>query len=96
MASNNIRDRRNCGLHSAARALGRLMVDIAVLGEVKITDPKYATKKWAGYEIWTAATGTANCGGVNLPVREKDNRAFTVENEKVVGSNVISCEMVTG
>ena len=57
----------------AAQALGRLIVDIAVLQEVKITDSKYATKKWAGYKIRTAAAGTSNCGGVALLVRENDS-----------------------
>ena len=72
------------------------MVNIAVLQEMKITNPKYATKKWAGYEIRTTAAGMANCGGVALLVRENNNWAFTVENEKVIGQNVISCKMVTG
>ena len=40
------------------------MVDITVLQEVKISDPKYAATKWAGYEIQTAVAGTANCGDV--------------------------------
>ena len=96
IASYNIRDGRNGGLQSAARALGRTMVDIAVLQEVKITDTRFATRKWAGYEILTAAAGTANCGGVALLVRESDGHSFSIENAKVIGPNVISCEMVTG
>ena len=48
------------------------MVDIAVLQEVKITDPKFAARKWAGYKILTAAAGTANCGGVALLMKGKD------------------------
>ena len=96
MASYNIRDGQNGGLNSEACTLGRLMVDIAVLQEVKITDPKYATKKWAGYRIRMAAAETANCGGVALLVKENDDWAFTDENKKVIGPNVISCEMVTG
>ena len=62
MASYNIRDGCNGGLQSAARALDRAMVNIAVLQEVKITDAKFAARKWAGYKILTAAAGTANCG----------------------------------
>ena len=76
--------------------MGSAMVDIAVQQEVKITDPKFATRKWAGYKILTAAAGTANCGGVALLVRENDNWAFSVENAKVIGPNIISCELVTG
>jgi hypothetical protein len=49
-----------------------------------------------GYDIRTAASGIANCGGVALLVRENDEFSFTVKNEKVVGPNVISCGMVTG
>ena len=72
------------------------MVDIAVLQEVKITDPKFAARKWAGYKILTAAAGTANCGGIALLVKEKDGGSFSFENAKVIGTNVISCELVTG
>ena len=96
MASYNIRDGRNGGLQLAARALDRSMGDITVVQEVKIKDAKYTTRKWEGYEILTASVGTANCGGVSLLVRENDDWAFTIENEKVVGPNVVSCEMVTG
>jgi hypothetical protein len=45
------------------------MVNIAVVKEVKITDPKYATKSRAGYEIWTAAVETASCRKVALIIR---------------------------
>ena len=64
----------------AARALDRAKIDIAVLQEVK--------------KIMTAGAGTANCGGITLLVKE--NNTFTIENEKVVGPNVISSEMLTG
>ena len=96
MATYNIRDGRQEGLQSATRALGRTGADIAFLQEVKIKDPKFATKRFDGYEIRTAAAGTARCGGVALLVRENNEWAFTVENEKVVGPNVISFELVTG
>ena len=94
VATYNIRDGRAGGLYSAARALGGMGVDIAFVHEVKIEDPVYATKQWAGYDILTSAAGSKNCGGVALMVRETDD--FLVENAKVVGSNVISFEMVTG
>ena len=61
---------------------------------MKIKDAKFATRKWAGYDILTASAGTAKCGGIALLVMEND--AFTIENEKVVCPNVISFEMVTG
>ena len=54
---------------------------------MKIKDAKFATRKWAGYDILTASAGTAKCGGIALLVKEND--AFTIENEKVVGPNVI-------
>ena len=65
-----------------------------MLHEVKIKDPKFATRRWAGHEILTAGAGIANCGGIALLVKEND--AFTIKNEKVVGPNVISFEMLTG
>ena len=94
MASYNIQDGQNVGLQLAARALDKVKVDIAVLQEVKIKDAKFATRKWAGYDILTAATRTASCGGIALPVKE--NEAFTIENEKVVGPNMVSFKMLTG
>ena len=53
------------------------MVNIVMVQEVKITDPKYVTKSRVGYNIQTAAAGTVSCGGVTLLVRENDNWAFT-------------------
>ena len=32
-------------------------VDIAVLQETKIVDPKFATRRYAGYDVVTAAAG---------------------------------------
>ena len=45
IASYNVCDGRNGGLQLAGRALDRAIVDIAVLQEVKITDPKIAARK---------------------------------------------------
>ena len=89
MASYNIRDGQTSGLQSAARALERSMVDITVLQEVKITNLKYALKKWAGCEIQTVAAGTVNCRGVALLVKENSDWAFTVKNKKVIVPNGI-------
>ena len=76
-------------------------VDIAVLQEVKITNPQFATRRYEGYDVLTAAAGRDTngkaggaCGGVALLVRADDKR-FVVENAEVVGKNVISCEVVT-
>ena len=55
-------------------------------------DPAFATKRWAGYEIKTVAAGIASCGGVALLVRE--NEWARVENTKVIGTNVLSFELV--
>ena len=96
ITSYNIRDRRNGGLQSAARPLGKEEVNIAVVQEVKITDPQYANKDSNRYEIWTAALVSQNCGGVALIVQENDRYNFTVENEKTVGPNNVSYKMVCG
>ena len=48
-----------------------------------------------GLRNLTVAAGTANCGGVALLVKEKDDGAFSAENAKVIGPNVISCKRVT-
>ena len=40
-----------------------------------------------GYDIRTASTGTACCGGVTLMAREKHAFTFTVGNEKLAGNN---------
>ena len=63
VATYNILDGRGEGLYSAARALERANVDIAVVQETKILDPAFATKQWAGYEIKLAASGSTSCGG---------------------------------
>ena len=60
--------------------------------ETKFLDPTFATKRWAGYDIKTAAAGTTSCGGVALLARKND--WATVENAKVVGTNVLSFELV--
>ena len=73
-----------------------MMVNISVLQEVTITDPEYATKKWAGYKIRTAAAGTTHCRGMDLLVRENNDLEFTVKNKEVIRPNDMSCEMVTG
>ena len=91
----NICDGWNGGLQLTARALNYVMVDIVVLQEVKISDPNFAARKWVGYKILAAAAGTTNCDGVALLVKEKYGGAFSIKNAKVIGPNVISCELVT-
>ena len=82
-------------MYSAARSLERLNVDVAVIQETKFTNTDFAARKWAGYDILTAAAATTNCGGIALLVKADEQR-FSVENAKVVGPNVISCELITG
>ena len=94
VTSYNIRDGRNEGLLSAARALDHANVDVAVVREVKIKDPKFASKKGFGYSILATAAGTDNCGGVALLAREND--LCSVEEAKPWGPNVISWEMQVG
>ena len=60
--------------------------------ETKILDPTFATKRWAGYEIRSAAAGSVSCGGMASLVRE--NEWVRVENAKVIGANVLSSELV--
>ena len=59
LATYNILDGRQEGLYSAARALEKANVDVAVVQETKILDSNFATKQWVGYEIKTAAAGSA-------------------------------------
>ena len=92
MATYNIRDGRQGGLYSAARALRKSKVDVAVLQETKIAKAKFAPRRAEGYTIRVAPTSGRNCGGVALAVRE--NSLFRTENERIVGPNVISFEMV--
>lgn len=63
LATYNIRDGRQEGLYSAARALSAANVDVAVVQETKIMDPEFATRQWAGYDIKVAASGSVTCGG---------------------------------
>ena len=70
MASYNIRDGRQGGLYSAARALRKSKVDVAVLQETKIAKAKFAPRRAEGYTIRVAPTSGRNCGGVALAVRE--------------------------
>ena len=61
VATYNIRDGRAAGLLSAARAFDHANVDLAVVQEVKLKDPKFAPRTGFGYQIHTTATGTDNC-----------------------------------
>ena len=69
IATWNIRDGRSTGLYSAARALERMNVDVAVVQETKFTNTDFAARKWAGFDILTAAAATKNCGGIALLIR---------------------------
>ena len=84
MATYNILDGRQEGLYSAARTLKAANVDIAVVQETKVLDTDFATKRWAGYEIKTAAASSTSCEGVALLRRKIDFAR---------GTNVISFEL---
>ena len=80
----------------------RLIDQYFDLLQAKILDPKFATWRYAGYDVLTAAAGRNTdgkpggaCGGVALLVKADDKR-FSVENAEVVEENVISCEVITG
>ena len=94
LACYNIRDGRNTGLLSAARALDHANVDVAFLQEVKMMNPKFASRSGYGYTIVTTGAGTARCGGVSLLSRKSD--LFSIEEAKPWGPNVISWEMQVG
>ena len=102
IATYNVRDGRGkgedgeeyLGVVSAARSMGMVGVDVAVLQETKITDPEFVTRSFEGYSILAAAADSDRRGGVALLVRE--NNAFTIENERARGPNVISFELLSG
>ena len=94
VATYNIRDGRNGGLLSVARAFDHTNVDVAVVQEVKLKNPKFAPRTGFGYQIHTTAAGSGSCGGVSLLVRE--NGPFSVEEVKVWGENVLSFELQVG
>ena len=57
----NIHDGRGGELLSTARALDHANVDVAVVQEVKLKDPKFALRTGFGCQIHTTATGTKHC-----------------------------------
>ena len=59
VATYNIQDGRAAGLLS-----DHANVNLAVVQEVKLKDPKFAPRTGFGYQIHTTAAGTDNCGGV--------------------------------
>ena len=101
ISSWNIRNRRNGGLYSAARALNEFgNVDIAVIQEIKFTkkEIKYTTKNYLAYRIRTAQdTRITPAGGVLLLYWEdKSTMPYRVKNNLVVAPNIITFELVTG
>ena len=98
IATYNALDWRNGGLESAERALDLAGVHIAVVQETKFTNADFATKRWAGYTIRNGVAGSINCGGIFLLYKEGvDTRdLYRVENDKVIGTNVIAFELITG
>ena len=88
----NIRDGRQGGLYSVVRALPKSKVDNAVLQETKIEQAKFASRRFKGFTIRVAPTSGRNCGGVALAIR--GNSLFRVKNERIVGPNVISFDLV--
>ena len=74
VATYNIRDGRQEGLYSAARALNKANVNVAVVQETKIMDPEFATRKWAGYDIKVAASGSASWRGGGLTGKRQGGR----------------------
>ena len=65
------------------RALNYANLDVTVVQEVKILDPKFVSNKGFEYFILTTAAGTDNCGDVALLVGE--NHLCMVEEAKPWG-----------
>ena len=74
------------------RSLKRGRVEVAVLQETKIPKGKFAAQSYRGYTIRMSPSSGKNCGGVELVVPE--TKRFTVESAKVVGSKVISFQLL--
>ena len=68
-------------------------VGVAFVQETKMVNITFATCSFEEYSILAAAADSKRRGGVALLV--KDREGFRVENEKVVGPNVISFELIT-
>jgi hypothetical protein len=98
IATYNALDGRKGGLESAARALDLAGVHIAVVQETKFSKAEFATKQWSGYKIRTGAAGSINCGGISLLYKEgiETRDLYRVENDAVIGTNVIAFELITG
>ena len=75
------------------RSLKRGRVDVAVLQETKIAKANFAARSYRGYTIRVSPSSGKNCGGVWLVFKETEH--FTVENAKVVGTNVMSFQLLT-
>ena len=60
----------------------------------KIVDPTFATRSFEGYSILVEAADSKRRGGVSR--LEKEREGFRVENEKTMGPNGISFELITG
>ena len=89
-----IRDGQNKELLLVVRALNHANVEVAVVQEVKILDPKFVSNKGFGYFILATAAETDNCGDIALVVGEND--LCMVEEAKPWSPNVVSWEMQVG
>ena len=94
LASWNIRNGRNGGLESAARALDSLGADIAFLQETKVTGGIY-TRHSSGYKIVASDAPSKQKGRIALAWRE-DHEAFEVEATAVRAPGVMTFQLRTG
>ena len=69
---------------------------ITVVRETKFKDAQCVTTSCSGFNIMTAAAASVNCGGLSLLWKYKEEGLFRLENQKVMGPNVIRFEFVTG
>jgi hypothetical protein len=90
----NIRCGRGNGLTFAAKGLAKMGVGCAILSEIKITNDRY-TRMTLGYKVLVTKAPSKHQGGIAL-LWQPDREAFEVEAPKVVTSNLITFQLVTG
>ena len=83
----NLEKGRHVRMQAAARCLGKMNIDLAILTETKIVNEIYA-REAEGYSITATVAKSFHQGGVAL-VHRKESDRFTVEGTLAFGPNVI-------
>ena len=92
VATYNVLCARKNRLETACRALDSLGTSIGFLQETKLTGGIY-TRSCLGYSILASDAGNTHKGGVDLVWKESN--LYEVEEAKVWGPNVITCQIKT-